>query len=131
MTHFHICLLPFLANWYITPAERELLANCQLIRRFVAGIIEDRKLQTSTGGRDDLLDIMLADPLFRNSVDKTIDEILTIFFAGSQTSANVSQNLILHLCQHPEYKAKVIDEISTQNSELDFYTQCFNEAMRI
>ena len=62
---------------------------------------------------------------------KTIDEILTIFFAGSQTSANVTQNLILHLCKHPHYKQKLMRELEELDSELTFYTYCFNEAMRI
>ena len=74
---------------------------------------------------------MLSEPLFMNDIEKTIDEILTIFFAGSQTSSNVSQNLILHLCKHPEAKAKIQAEIDEKDSELNFYSQCFNEAMRI
>jgi cytochrome P450 len=66
-----------------------------------------------------------------NDIEKATDEILTIFFAGSQTSSNVSQNLILHLCKNPHYKAKIQAEINEKDSEFNFYTQCFNEAMRI
>ena len=44
----------------------------------------------------------------------------------------------MYLCKNPEYKVKILDELkkadSTQNeetSELTFFTQCFNEAMRL
>jgi cytochrome P450 len=62
---------------------------------------------------------MLGDELFMGDIEKTIDEILTIFFAGSQTSANVSQNLILHLCKHPAYKQQLLDEL--EDPDLQFY----------
>jgi len=32
--------------------------------------------------------MMLLDPLFEDDEQKTIDELLTIFFAGSQTGSN-------------------------------------------
>jgi len=55
----------------------------------VAKVINDRKL-SDLKGNDDLVEILTSDPLFNTDIEKTIDEILTIFFAGSQTSANVS-----------------------------------------
>ena len=59
----------------------------------------------------DLIDVMLCDPIFTDSDETAVDEILTIFFAGSQTSANATQNLILHLIKHPHYMERVINEI--------------------
>lgn len=126
----HTCLFPSLADKYLTRNERDLAANCTSIRNMVAKVINDRKL-SGTKGTDDLVDILMGDPLFNTDNEKTIDEILTIFFAGSQTSANVTQNLILHLCKHPHYKQKLMKELEEPDSELTFYTYCFNEAMRI
>jgi cytochrome P450 len=42
-----------------------------------------------------------------------IDECLTFFFAGSQTSSIAIQNLILMLIKHPEIKDKILREIET------------------
>lgn len=85
----HTCLFPSLADKYLTLDERDLSANCTLIRNMVAKVINDRKL-LGIKGNDDLIEILTSDPLFNSDIEKTIDEILTIFFAGSQTSANVS-----------------------------------------
>jgi cytochrome P450 len=49
--------------------------------------------------------------LFTDDIEVAIDELLTIFFAGSQTSANVTQNLMMYLCKNPEYKIKILDEL--------------------
>ena len=40
--------------------------------------------------REDLLSLLLEDPLFSDNKEVIIDELLTIFFAGSQTTANVT-----------------------------------------
>lgn len=90
-----------------------------------------------------------------------IDECLTFFFAGSQTSSNATQNLIFALCKHPEYQDKILAELDSEivqphlktlqkspgekvadlsvldlinyenNSDLVFYTSCFNESLRM
>ena len=52
----------------------------------------------------------------------TVDELLTIFFAGSQTSSNVTQNLIIQLALNPECKQKVLDEIK-ENPQKNIQTQ--------
>ena len=54
---------------------------------------------------------MLGDPMFSENDEVMIDELLTIFFAGSQTTANATQNLILHLLQHPKYEQAILDEL--------------------
>lgn len=94
------------------------------------------------------MDILLADSMFSENNEVVIDELLTIFFAGSQTSANVTQNLIMHLCKQPEYKTKIVEEIklvigidvdqdillklNVENSQnLSFYSNCFSESMRL
>ena len=43
-----------------------------------------------------------------------VDECLTFFFAGSQTSSSAAQNLMLMLIKHPEIRDKIL-------AELDFF----------
>jgi cytochrome P450 len=40
-----------------------------------------------------------------------VDECLTFFFAGSQTSSIATQNLIMHLIKHKHYGDKIIAEV--------------------
>ncbi len=52
--------------------------------------------------------------MFMDNDELIIDELLTIFFAGSQTTANATQNLILHLLQHPKYEKDILDELDAK-----------------
>lgn len=102
-----------------------------------------------------MLSILLSDPLFNTDDEMIVDECLTFFFAGSQTSSVTTQNLVLHLLKHPHYKEKIVEEIREvvvrpkikdtkwepshfldlieydDISELSFYSQCFNESLRM
>jgi len=49
--------------------------------------------------------------MFQDDDELIIDELLTIFFAGSQTTANATQNLILHLLNHPKYEKDILNEL--------------------
>jgi cytochrome P450 len=81
------------------------------VRNVVRQVIETRRKQQTEIGIGDLLSIMLGDPMFSENDEVMIDELLTIFFAGSQTTANATQNLILHLLQHPRYEQAILDEL--------------------
>ena len=59
----------------------------------------------------DFLTILLVEPHFKDRNDRIIDEVLTFFFAGSQTSAVATQNLIFALCKHPEYQQMILNEL--------------------
>ena len=102
-----------MAKFYLTPFERDLKRNCLAVRQLVLEVITRRKADnlSQPGQKDDLLDLLLKDETFSFDDEIIIDELLTIFFAGSQTSANATQNLIFHLCKKPEYKAKIIEEV--------------------
>ena len=57
------------------------------------------------------MEILLKDENFAGNDDMIVDECLTFFFAGSQTSSGAAQNLILMLIKHPEIKEKILKEL--------------------
>jgi len=59
------------------------------------------------------LTICLCDEHFKNRDVRVVDECLTFFFAGSQTSSNATQNLINCLCKHPQYQDKILEELDS------------------
>jgi len=62
------------------------------IRNAFRGFIQTRRNKPNDGG--DLLSLLLKDPLFADE-EILIDEMLTIFTAGSQTTATSTSNLLL------------------------------------
>lgn len=107
MSSPHIVFFPFLASWQITPFERDQKRNAKALRDFCQEIIEKRRAviekNPEAGKAGDFLTILLVEEHFKNRNERVIDEVLTFFFAGSQTSAVATQNLIFALCKHPEY----------------------------
>jgi cytochrome P450 len=99
----HIVMFPWLADVYITPHERMLLANAISIRKFVLSMVVERRKEGNAGVGGDLLSILLSDPLFATNDDIIVDELLTVFFAGASTNAKATQNLLMHLQEHPQY----------------------------
>lgn len=142
-----------LATWFILPSERDNLANAVAIRNTIRGIIQKRRKQPTNGS--DLLSMLLKDPLFSNDDEIMIDELLTIFFAGSQTTALGTSNLLFHLLQNPKYETQILDELNQvivqpflsknpsvkynicdlydleQIQSLEIFSNCFNESIRI
>jgi len=55
-------------------------------------MIQKRRLNNPDNGSD-LLSLLLKDPLFADE-EILIDEMLTVFFAGSQTTAIATSNLL-------------------------------------
>jgi cytochrome P450 len=90
-----ILLFRFTITWYITPYERDILANCKAIRSVFNDFVEKRQKDKSGQDYNDILSILLADTLFCTDNEKIVDELLTVFFAGTNTSASSTQNLIM------------------------------------
>jgi len=111
----HVIMFPWLADKYITPAERDLLANSRTLRAKFQKVVNDRRQEMKEGRRldeGDFLSILLSDELFKEDNEMIVDEILTFFFAGSQTSSVVTQNLLMHLMKEsPIHKKKILDEL--------------------
>ena len=105
--HLHVYFCSSLATQYIFPYERDILANCREIRSLFHKMVEKRRkelIEDPHTKEGDLLSILLSDPLFNTENEMIVDEVLTFFTAGSQTSAITTQNLVLHLLKHPHYK---------------------------
>lgn len=102
----HLVIFPFLADVYITPSERAILRNCERLRAFILEIVQARREQVKLKKDDsgDLLSIILENENFHHNDVMIVDECLTFFFAGSQTSTVAAQNLMLMLIKHPEIK---------------------------
>lgn len=108
--------------------------------------------------KGDFLTILIVDEMFKNRNERIIDEVLTFFFAGSQTSSVTVQNLVYALCKHPAYQDKILEELNREIvqphlketgrsatedmdilslityencNDLQFYGSCFNESLRI
>ena len=113
-----IFFFPFFASIYLTPYERDLKANAIALRELMEQIV-DRKRQAiakdpSLKEAGDFLTLLLTEKFFMNDKARIVDECLTFFFAGSQTSAITTQNLMVALMKHPEYQDKLLKELDTE-----------------
>ena len=111
----HTLFFPILRDIYILPYEREIEANCREIRKLVEEIIRNRRdaclKDPSMKLRGDFLQILLDDETTSGDEQLIVDECLTFFFAGSQTSNLSSTNLIYMLVKHPEYRKNILKEL--------------------
>jgi cytochrome P450 len=86
MNDLHVFFFSGFAQYYLLPYERDIQANCHAIRALFQKMVEKRRADPSVG-KGDLLSILLSDSLFNMDTEMIIDECLTFFFAGSQTSS--------------------------------------------
>ena len=103
---------PYLAWWFkIGGALDKHFKLSEEARNILKGIVEDRK---SSGKRyDDLLDMLLEtkyDDGKGMSEEQLIDEILIIFTAGHETTANALTFTFQLLATHPEWQDKIYKE---------------------
>jgi len=90
-------LFPTSARVYLTQKDREARDNVYEIRKIMNGFLEKRRIameKPDYTDKGDLLSILLSDDQFKNDNQMIIDECLTFFFAGSQTSAITITNMI-------------------------------------
>jgi cytochrome P450 len=79
----HVLFFPSLAPYFITPYERKVKANATAIRRVVMDIVQKRRNTPKEELGSDLLSIMLCNEIFAEDDESIVDELLTVFFAGS------------------------------------------------
>lgn len=132
---------PHKKPWY--KLNGEISYHMKLVKESRA-IIEDIIIQrrNSKASHDDLLDMLLNaqyEDGSHMSNEQLIDEILILFVAGHETTANALTFTLTLLAKHPEVLFKVKNEIqalTTQNplenlSELSYTKQCVDESLRL
>eukprot|EP00347_Sterkiella_histriomuscorum_P011732 403371320 len=149
----HLLVFPELYPYYISREDKELAFNSLQVRNYISNLIQIKKdiyQKTKTYQGDDLLTILLQDEIFQGHDEMILDECVTFFIAGSQTTAVTTSNLICYLTQNKEFYDKMIDELKSnlvsfgQSNEqlakdidlesvdnLHFLKQCFYETLRI
>ncbi|MDD5410853.1 MAG: cytochrome P450 [Methylobacter sp.] len=97
-----------------TQANREFNKASALLDDLIYGIIEQRRAQPTA--HNDLLDMLLNanDDNGELMSDKQIrDEVITIFSAGHETTANLLSWTLYLLARHPDVLAKLRQELDT------------------
>lgn len=96
-----------------TPFTKADYAARTTLNRIVTGIIDQRRRRG--GEHDDLLSMLLSacdEETGRGmSDDQLRDEVMTIFIAGHETTANAMCWLLYLVAQHPEIEQRLIAEI--------------------
>lgn len=91
------------------------VGSLNALNRIVTGIIQRRRTQPSE--HDDLLSMLLsacAEETGRGMTDEQLrDEVMTIFVAGHETTANAMAWLLYLVSRHPEVEARLVAEITT------------------
>ncbi|MFZ2407284.1 MAG: cytochrome P450 [Methylobacter sp.] len=98
-----------------TQANREFNAASALLDEVIYGIIEQQR-RAQTAKHNDLLDMLLnaSDDNGELMSDKQVrDEVITIFTAGHETTANLLTWTLYLLARHPDVLAKLRQEMDT------------------
>ncbi|MFT6810270.1 MAG: cytochrome P450 [Saprospiraceae bacterium] len=132
-------------NWIrkLTGKKRKALLRSQEIRDGLHIIIKERQANIN-GGHDDLLQMLLEaryeDTGEGMSVEQLIDEVLILFVAGHETTANTLTWCLYLLTQHPEIYKEAKKEASRLVSngwdlgkviKNDMLQQIVSETMRL
>jgi len=103
--------------WIPTPANRRFKASSALIQDFLGGVVRERRAAHRRDGPQerDLLDTLLnaRDEQTGQSMDdrQVYDEVITIFFAGHETTAQTLTWLWYLLAKHPDAERRLHDEV--------------------
>lgn len=134
---------PYMNWWFrLSGAIDHHLKRSEEAREILNGIIEERI--NSKSEKDDLLD-MLLNARYEDgttmSRDQLIDEVLILFTAGHETTANALSFTLFLLAKKPEKQKKAFEEVSkvdflhedilNQLSNLTYIKQCIEEALRL
>ncbi len=129
-------------RWVPTSENRQSKKSVKDIRGLVLRIIEKRIKEEKR--HDDLLDMLIhsVDEITgeKMSMNALLDEVMTIFIAGHETTANALAFAWYLLATHPAEKQKLMDEINTLSTErpemmnlrdLKFHRMVIDETLRL
>mmetsp|Transcript_30476 Transcript_30476/g.29857 ORF Transcript_30476/g.29857 Transcript_30476/m.29857 type:complete len:111 (+) Transcript_30476:363-695(+) len=101
---FHI--FPFLLKYYVFQKERELLENIRTIRGELKKLVLEKKEKleknSAEAEKGDLMTILLSDDIFKDDIEMTLDECLTFFAAGTQTTVSLMTTVLSNVIKNPE-----------------------------
>lgn len=134
---------PYLKWWFKLSGEiKKHIDLSKKAQDILNGIIEEHL--ASGKEKDDLLDMLSAaryEDGTAMSRQQLIDEVLILFTAGHETTANALSFTLYLLAKHPEIQEKVFQEVNNVNSDkedligslakLQYTKQCIEEAMRL
>jgi cytochrome P450 len=103
-----------LYEWLPTETNRQRRAAQKLLHQTILGIINQRR--RSAEDRGDLLSMLMqaADEDGSTLDDRQLhDEVMTLFIAGHETTANALAWTLLLLGEHPDVEARLHDEIGS------------------
>jgi len=129
--------------WFPLPSHLRIEHNRKVLDETISEIINQRR--NSTGKFDDLLTMLMevedADTRERMTDKQLRDEVLTIFIAGHETTANALAFTLYLLAKNPEAKRILQKEIDEKFSseemtfeklqKLEYTTMVIKEAMRL
>ena len=101
--------------WVPTPAHRKFKMSVRKISGLITALLFEKKVQDEALRGDDLLTLLMhSKDVEGNSLSnqQIIDEVLTFFLAGHETSAVAMTWAFYELCRHPEVEEKLRAEIS-------------------
>ena len=134
---------PYLMWWYRLKGDIETHLNySEEAKSILNEIVQERA--DSGEEKDDLLDMLLSaryedgSSMSRNQL---LDEVMILFTAGHETTANALSFTLSLLARHPEIQQQLYDEVKSvsfednpifeQIGKLQFTQQCIEEAMRL
>ena len=125
-----------------TPFNYVLFRSLKSLNATVNGIIQSRRRERH--GHDDLLSMLLSaceEETGRAMTDAQLrDEVMTIFVAGHETTANAMAWLLYLVTQHPEVEQRLVAEIDahwTENLTIEglgafpYVRQVIDESLRV
>ncbi|MEP0131570.1 MAG: cytochrome P450 [Eudoraea sp.] len=120
---------PYLKWWFKISGEiKKHLDLSEQGRDILNQIIEERL--ASRENKDDLLD-MLLNATYEDGTHmprrQLIDEVLILFTAGHETTANALGFTLFLLAKHPDIQNKVLREVENINMEVDDLMQCLSQ----
>lgn len=98
-----------------TRSNRDFVESSEVLDKTIYGLIEERR--KSTDSHTDLLAMLLAardEDDGQGMTDEQVrDEVMTIFVAGHETTANTMSWIFYLLATHPEVEQKLHDELNS------------------
>ena len=117
---FHPILLAiFQFKLFQNATKREQINATKFLRNFASDCISTRMKDIANGKDvpDDLLSVLIKDGSL--SLDDIIDEFLTIFLAGHETTSNMLSFALYEIIRNPYVEEKLLTEVNTVLGERD------------